>query len=608
MTAPLSPPRRRFVHGLTGATALAGLGVLAPVRGMTAAAHDAAAAGPAMLSGQVFDLEVGETIVDFTGAKRVATTVNGQLPGPTLHWKEGERVTIRVTNRLKQDTAIHWHGILLPSNMDGVPGLSFDGIKPGETFTYQFDVVQSGTYWYHSHGGFQEQTGVYGAIVVTPRDADPIAADRDHTLLLSDWSDESPDRIFRNLMATPDYYSTTQPTFAGLVQQARETSWSQAIDERAMWMRMRMSPTDLADVTGATYTYLSNGHTPDGNWTATFSRGERVRLRLINGSAMTYFDVRIPGLTLTVVAADGLPVQPVTVDELRIGVAETYDVVVMPQDDRAYTIFAQSIDRSGYARATLAPSAGMTADVPAMDKFQSLTMKDMGMSHGMAGMHSGMNSMQSDAATKSGTAASGEVGHAMQGMSQEEGGIAPPGPAAIGGIVQVTHRQAEQSGPCNSMIAENISTSLDDPGPGLRGSARRVLTYAMLRSLHTPPDERPPTREIELHLTGNMDRYMWSFNGKRYTDAQPIVLKHGERVRFVLINDTMMMHPIHLHGLWSDLESPDGAFQVRKHTISVNPAQRVTYRVSADARGHWAYHCHLLYHMEAGMFRAVVVV
>lgn len=605
MTAPLSPPRRRFVHRLTGATALAGLGLFTPARGMAAGAHEAAA--PAILSGQVFDLEIVETIVDFTGAKRVATTVNGQLPGPTLHWKEGERVTIRVTNRLKEDTAIHWHGILLPSNMDGVPGLSFDGIKPGEMFTYQFDVVQSGTYWYHSHGGFQEQTGVYGAIVVTPREADPIAADRDHTLLLSDWSDESPDRIFRTLMATPDYYSTTQPTFAGLVQQARETSWSQALDDRAMWMRMRMSPTDLADVTGATYTYLSNGHTPDGNWTATFSRGERVRLRLINGSAMTYFDVRIPGLTLTVVAADGLPVQPVTVDELRIGVAETYDVIVTPQDDQAYTIFAQSIDRSGYARATLAPRAGMTAAVPAMDKFQSLTMKDMGMSHGMAGMHSEMNGMQSDATTERSTAAAGAAGHAMQGMSHGEGGTAPSGPAPIGGIVQVTHRQAEQSGPGNSMIADNVSTSLDDPGPGLRGSTRNVLTYAMLRALHPPPDERPPTREIELHLTGNMDRYMWSFNGKRYTDAQPIVLKHGERVRFVLINDTMMMHPIHLHGLWSDLESPDGAFQVRKHTLSVNPAQRITYRVSADARGHWAYHCHLLYHMEAGMFRAVVV-
>ena len=603
MTVPLSPPRRRFVHGLTGATALATLGLLAPARSVAAGTHTGHPAESTVLSGQVFDLEVVETIVDFTGAKRVATTVNGLLPGPTLHWKEGERVTIRVTNRLKEDTAIHWHGILLPSNMDGVPGLSFDGIKPGETFTYQFDVVQSGTYWYHSHGGFQEQTGVYGAIVITPRDADPIAADRDHTLLLSDWSDESPERIFRTLMATPDYYSTTQPTFAGLVQQARETSWSQAIDERAMWMRMRMSPTDLADVTGATYTYLSNGHTPHGNWTATFERGERVRLRIINGSAMTYFDVRIPGLTLTVVAADGLPVQPVTVDEVRIGVAETYDVIVAPQDDRAYTIFAQSIDRSGYARATLAPRAGMSADVPPMDTFQSLTMKDMGMSHGMAGGHTGM----AGAAAATHALPSGTDTHAMQGMPQGAHDAAPAAPAATGGIVQVTHRATEQSGPGNTMVADNISTSLDDPGPGLRGSSRRVLTYAMLRALHAPTDERPPTREIELHLTGNMDRYMWSFNGKRYTDAQPIVLKHGERVRFVLINDTMMMHPVHLHGLWSDLESPDGAFQVRKHTISVNPAQRVTYRVSADARGRWAYHCHLLYHMEAGMFRAVVV-
>ncbi|MCW0209203.1 MAG: copper resistance system multicopper oxidase [Achromobacter sp.] len=573
MTVSLPLSRRRFVQGLAGGGALAALG--------NWRAALAAPAAAAELRGTEFHLEIGETPVNFTGAARIGTTVNGRLPAPVLRWREGDTVTLHVTNRLREQTSIHWHGILLPTDMDGVPGLSFPGIDPGQTFTYRFDVRQSGTYWYHSHSGFQEQTGLYGAIVIDPRRRDPIASDRDYTVLLSDWTDEDPMRLFNKLKIMPDYYNRIQPSVESLRAQARDMGWSAALSERLMWEQMRMNPSDLADVSGATYTFLTNGATPAGNWTGLFRPGERVRLRFINGSAMTYFDVRIPGLKMTVVAADGQDVRPVDVDEFRIGVAETYDVIVEPLDERAYTIFSQAMDRSGYARATLAPRAGMQAEVPALDRVQLLGMMDMGMAHGMGGGGHG----------------------AMPGMDHGGHGAG----AGQGGMVEVEHPYPAERGVGNSMLPDVVSTRLDDPGVGLRGNGRRVLTYADLRSLREPEDDRAPSREIELHLTGTMERYMWSFNGVKFSDARPIVLRYGERVRFVLVNDTMMTHPIHLHGLWSDLESPDGAFQVRKHTLSLNPAQRLSYRVSADARGNWAYHCHLLYHMEAGMFRAVVV-
>ncbi|MBV2157800.1 copper resistance system multicopper oxidase [Achromobacter denitrificans] len=586
MTASHPLSRRRFVQGLAGGGALAALG------GWRSALAVPAPAAAAELRGTEFHLEIGETPVNFTGAARIGTTVNGQLPAPLLRWREGDTVTLRVTNRLREQTSIHWHGILLPTEMDGVPGLSFPGIDPGQTYTYRFDVRQSGTYWYHSHSGFQEQTGLYGAIVIDPRRRDPIASDRDYTVLLSDWTDEDPMRLFNKLKIMPDYYNRIQPSIESLRAQARDQGWSAALSERLMWEQMRMNPSDLADVSGATYTFLTNGITPAGNWTGLFRPGERVRLRFINGSAMTYFDVRIPGLKMTVVAADGQDVRPVDVDEFRIGVAETYDVIVEPREDRAYTIFSQAMDRSGYARATLAPRAGMQTEVPTVDRVQLLGMMDMGMAHDMGG---GGHDM-------AGTTAGGGHG-AMPGMDHGGHGSG----AGQGGMVEVKHPYPTERGVGNSMLPDVVSTRLDDPGVGLRDNGRRVLTYADLRSMREPADNRAPSREIELHLTGTMERYMWSFNGVKFSDAKPIVLRYGERVRFVLVNDTMMTHPIHLHGLWSDLESPDGAFQVRKHTISLNPAQRLSYRVSADARGNWAYHCHLLYHMEAGMFRAVVV-
>lgn len=579
------PPiaRRRFVQGLAAGGALAALG------GWRAALAQPARQA-AELRGTEFHLEIGETPVNFTGATRVGTTVNGQIPAPLLRWREGDTVTLHVTNRLHEQSSIHWHGILLPTDMDGVPGLSFPGIDPGQTYTYRFDVRQSGTYWYHSHSGFQEQTGLYGAIVIEPRRRDPIAFDREHVVLLSDWTDEDPMSVFRKLMVQPDYYNRIRPSVQSLAREAETKGWGAALSERLMWEQMRMTPTDLADVSGATYTFLTNGATPAGNWTGLFKPGERVRLRFINGSAMSYFDVRIPGLKMTVVAADGQDVRPVEVNEFRIAVAETYDVIVEPAEDRAYTIFSQAMDRSGYARATLAPRPDMQADVPALDPVQLLTMMDMGMAHDMSGGMAGMDH----------GAMPGMDHAAMSGMNHGDA-------AGSGGMVEVKHPYPAERGVGNSMLPDVVSTRLDDPGVGLRDNGRRVLTYADLRSMVEPADNTPPTREIELHLTGNMERYMWSFNGVKFSDAKPIVLKHGERVRFVLVNNTMMTHPIHLHGLWSDLESADGAFQVRKHTISLNPAQRLTYRVSADARGKWAYHCHLLYHMEAGMFRAVVV-
>ncbi|MGE4335219.1 MAG: copper resistance system multicopper oxidase [Pigmentiphaga sp.] len=619
MTSAVSNPRRRFVQGLAAGGTLASLGLWrTPVWAATNASQNT------VLSGTDFKLEIAQTPANLTGAPRMATTVNGTLPAPTLRWREGDTVTLRVTNRLKEDTSIHWHGILLPTGMDGVPGLSFPGIRPGETFDYQFQVRQSGTYWYHSHSGFQEQTGLYGAIVIDPERPDPVSADRDHVVLLSDWTDEDPMSVFRKLKVMPDYYNYIQPSVESLREDAKRVGWKQALNERLMWQQMRMNNTDLADVSGATYTFLTNGKSPAGNWTGLFRPGEKVRLRFINGSAMTYFDVRIPGLKMTVVAADGQPVRPVEVDEFRIAVAETFDVIVEPSEDRAYTIFSQAMDRSGYARATLAPREGMQAEVPALDRVQVLTMMDMGMAHDMPGMEMGsssgaaMEGMDHSSMGSTPSSGPGAVDHgSMQGMDHTgmSGMGAMSGMAGMnhgdkgneGGMVEIKHPYPGERSPANTMPPDVVSTRLDDPGPGLRDNGRRVLTYADLHSVMEPADNRNPTREIELHLTGNMERYMWSFNGLKFTETKPIVLKFGERVRFVLVNDTMMTHPIHLHGLWSDMESPDGKFQVRKHTISLNPAQRITYRVSADARGNWAYHCHLLFHMEAGMFRAVVV-
>ncbi len=579
---------------------MAGLG-LWPAQGSAAPRPG----NPNVLSGTQFDLTIGETPVNITGRARTGTLVNGSLPAPLLRWREGDEITLRVTNRLADTSSIHWHGILLPFQMDGVPGLSFNGIQPGETFTYQFKVEQTGTYWYHSHSRFQEQTGVYGAIVIEPRGGERFKADRDYAVVLSDWSDENPEVIFANLKKMSDFYNFNQLTAADFVRDVSTMGMQKALLKRKMWNQMRMSPTDLSDITGVTYTYLMNGSAPDGNWTALFNRGEKVRLRFINGSAQSIFDVRIPGLKMTVVSADGQDVEPVSVEEFRIAVAETYDVIVEPDDDRAFTVFAQSIDRTGYARGTLAPREGMVAEVPALDKPQWLTMVDMMGAMAMPGM--GMydhGAMKPAGGSAGGTDHSG---HNMAGMDHAAMGHGSSSGGSTEGKMPMARHARTEYGPGVDMRVDMPRNNLDDPGIGLRERKHKVLTYADLHTIGGPIDSREPGREIELHLTGNMERYMWSFDGQKFSDSKPLHFRYGERLRIVLVNDTMMPHPIHLHGLWSEMESPEGKFQVRKHTIMVQPAQRISYAVSADARGNWAYHCHMLYHMEAGMFRKVVV-
>jgi CopA family copper-resistance protein len=568
--------------------AVAGIGLS---RGSVWAASASSAAGE--LSGTHFELSVDQTTVNFTGQPARAIAVNGSVPAPLLRWREGDTVTLRVSNRTREeDTSIHWHGILLPANMDGVPGLSFGGIRPGEAYLYRFNVRQAGTYWYHSHFAFQEQKGLYGPIVIEPREPSPVKADRDYVVMLSDWTDESGERIFSKLKKQSDYYNFHKRTAGDFFRDVRRQGWDRTVEDRAMWAQMRMSPSDLADVSGYTYTYLVNGTTPAGNWTGLFRPGERVRLRFINGSAMTYFDVRIPGLKMTVVASDGQYVHPVSVDEFRIAVAETMDVIVEPYGADAFTIFAQSADRTGFARATLAVREGLDPPVPPLDPRPLLTMADMGMAaHGARGAMQKAPSNEHAGHGMPEPSASGEAAHA--GMQH--------------GDAMQMHPASERNNPLVDNQATTPSTRLDDPGVGLRNNGRRVLTYADLRSVFPDPDGRDPGRAIELHLTGHMELFAWSFNGVRFSSAEPLAINYGERVQIVLVNDTMMNHPIHLHGMWSDLEDERGEFLVRKHTIDMPPGSKRSYRVTADALGRWAYHCHLLYHMEAGMFREVQV-
>jgi CopA family copper-resistance protein len=568
--------------------------------------------------------------INITGADRMAFAINGSVPAPLLRWREGDTLTLRVSNSLREDASIHWHGILLPANMDGVPGLSFHGIRPGETYTYRFNVRQGGTYWYHSHSGFQEQVGVYGPLVIQPREPEPFAYDREHVVMLSDWTDENPERVFAKLKKQSDYYNFHKRTAGDFFRDVRERGLGATFDDRWMWGNMRMNPTDLADVSGATYTYLMNGVAPAGNWTALFKAGEKVRLRFINGSAMSYFDVRIPGLKMTVVAADGQYVHPVSVDEFRIATAETFDVIIEPTGQDAFTIFAQAMDRTGFAAGTLAVKEGLRAQVPEPDPRALLTMDDMGhgaMGHDMSAMsdphptptaadpHAGHQMPAPPAATPD-----PHAGHTMPSKPQEPadphaGHNMPQQPPAdphaghnMAGMTEMQpHPASEDGNPLVDMQTMSPTPRLDDPGIGLRNNGRKVLTYADLKSTFDDPDGREPGRTIELHLTGHMEKFAWSFDGIKFSGAEPIRLTYGERLRVVLVNDTMMTHPIHLHGMWSDLEDERGQFHVRKHTIDMPPGTKRSYRVRADALGRWAYHCHLLFHMESGMFREVRV-
>ena len=631
--------RRTFVKGLAAGGILGGFGLWrTPVWAVTSPGLQS------VLTGNEFDLFIGETPVNITGSPRTAMTINGSLPGPLLRWREGETVTLRVKNRLDQDTSIHWHGIILPANMDGVPGLSFHGIAPDGMYEYKFKVHQNGTYWYHSHSGFQEQVGVYGPIVIDSKEPEPFQYNRDYVVMLSDWTDEDPGRVLAKLKKQSDYYNHHNRTVGDFIDDVSQKGWSATVANRKMWAEMKMNPTDLSDVSGDTYTYLMNGQAPNGNWTGIFKPGEKLRLRFINGSAMSYFDVRIPGLKMTVVAADGQHVKPVSVDEFRIAVAETYDVIVEPVSEEAYTIFAQSMDRTGYARGTLAVREGLKAPVPAIDPRPLLTMDDMGMG-GMAGMdHGSMAGMDGGAMKQGDMSGMAGMDHSkmtgmdqgdMSGMSGMSGmdhskmtGMDPgdmsgmagmdhskmagmdqgdmSGMAGMGGEMQ-SHPASETNNPLVDGQAMSATPKLNDPGIGLRNNGRRVLTYSDLKSTFQDPDGREPNRTIELHLTGHMEKFSWSFNGIKFADAEPLRLKYGERLRITLVNDTMMTHPIHLHGMWSDLEDENGNFMVRKHTIDMPPGTKRSYRVTADALGRWAYHCHLMFHMEMGMFREVRV-
>ena len=528
------------------------------------------------VSGADIKLRVGHTAWPVNGRTGHAVTINGTVPGPLIRLKEGQIARIAVTNDLHEDTSIHWHGLLLPFQMDGVPGVSFPGIKPGGTFVYEFPVVQSGTYWYHSHSGLQEQEGHYGPIVIEPKDADPVAYDREYVVVLSDFAFMHPHEIFRKLKQQAGVFNFQKETVGGLL-----AGRDQALSERIEWAKMRMDPTDISDVTGSVYTFLINGHGPDDNWTALFNPGERVRLRFVNAAAMTIFNVRIPGLSMTVVQSDGQNVRPVEVEEFQISVAETFDVIVQPTEDKAFTLVAEAVDRSGMGRATLAPRPGMVAAVPALRQRPLANMRDMGMD--MSGMDHG---------PADDTSGGMQMDMSGMDMSMRNGDNAPQ--VAMGpGVQTISPMPVDRTG---------------EPGQGLENVGHKVLLYSDLEALDPNPDMRTPSRALELHLTGNMERFMWSFDGEKYSEiTKPIPFRLNERVRVTLVNDSMMAHPMHIHGHFFELLVGPKGRHPRKHTVTVAPGGKVTFDLTADAPGDWAFHCHMLYHMHAGMFRVVSV-
>lgn len=599
--------RRRFIQYLGRAGALVLAGRFAPAYAFPdprSAAVPASDRARAPGGEDRIDLVIDRLPFAVGGRSGTAIAANGSVPGPLLRLHEGRLAVIRVENRLDEVTSIHWHGFIIPPEMDGVPGVSFTGIAARSTFTYRFPVRQSGTYWAHSHSGGQEQLGLYFPVVIDPVEPEPFRYDRDYVVVLSDWSFASPDWLVSRLKKQSGYYNYGKQTTPELARQMRRRGAGGAIADRWGWAKMRMDPTDLSDVSGESYTYLMNGLAPGANWTGLFRPGEAVRLRFIGAAAMTLFDVRIPELKMRVVQVDGQNVRPVEVDEFRIAPGETYDVIVSPGDG-AHTVFAESLDRSGYARGTLATRIGAEAPIPPRRARPIRGMSDMGMS--MSGEGHGAETMPG-MGEMSGMAGMEEAEpHGAHGTdhTRAPAGHGLKGPA-LPGSPPVVHGP-DTHGVGNSMTPMSLRSRLDDPGSGLDPSVRRVLVYADLESLEPGSDRREPTREIELHLTGNMDRYMWSFDGKKYSEAKtPIHFEYGERLRLFLVNDTMMEHPIHLHGMFMDLENGRARLP-RKHTITVKPAERLSLAITADARGRWAMHCHLLLHMEMGMFRVVEV-
>lgn len=590
--------RRHMLQTALGTGAALGAAGLLPAWARPASAGNT---GLPELTGNDFDLDIGTFPVRIDGRAAEAVGINGTVPGPLLRFREGEEVTMNVTNRLSADTSIHWHGLLVPFHMDGVPGVSFPGIHPGETFQYKFSVPQNGTYWYHSHSGLQEQVGHYGPLIIDPAGQDPVEYDREYVLVLGDWPFTDPARIFAKLKKNAESLNFNQPTLTnptGLT---------------GMWAQMRMSPRDITDVGGSTYTYVINGHSTADNFNMVFEPGEKVRLRIINAGAMTLFNIRLPGLPMTVVQADGLHVQPVETDEIQISVAETYDVIVTPTEARAYAFVAESIDRSGQVVATLGPRPGMRAEAPELRAVPVLSMRDMGMDHGAMGGMSGMDmgSMEgSDMAMGDmDMGDSDKDSMEMAGGSMAPMDHGPMRPNPDGPSEQPVKLEADlERGPGVVNIAAMPMSRLDEPGIGLDNVGHRALAYSQLRSLEQNPDLRPHEREVVVHLTSNMERYMWSFDGVKFSEVtEAIKFYEGERVRLTLINDTMMPHPIHLHGMFFDLVNGGGDHKPRKHTVTVKPAEKVSLDITAEHVGDWAFHCHLLYHMHAGMMQVVSV-
>jgi FtsP/CotA-like multicopper oxidase with cupredoxin domain len=652
--------RRQFLRG--AATTAGGVLLAAHLPAWAQPISQGVVKSPAIVSGQDISLVIDRTTLVVDGKGTSAIGVNGTVPAPLIRLREGQKVRLAVTNNLDEDSSIHWHGLLVPPQMDGVPGVSFPGIKPRSTFVYEFPVIQSGTYWYHSHSGMQEQEGLYGPIVIDPAEQDPVEFDREHVIVLADHSAMHGATIFRKLKQSAGYFNHQRQTLSGLL-----AGRDQTLRDRLEWGQMRMDPTDISDVTGSTYTYVVNGFGPSDNWTALFKPGERVRLRFINAAAQTNFNVRIPDLPLTMVQADGQNIRPVITDEFQIAVAETFDVIVTPAD-RAYSIVAEAIDRSGLARATLAPREGMTASVPPLRPRPLTTMKDMGMGD-MGGMDMGnpaskrgvdpsaeQNASRALASKTGWDASNASVAQSpsMSGMRMDNMANSPMQQGAMEGMDHSQMSHGSMGGmdhaSMEGMSAESMSSmhaandkmtmqdmgtmSMRDPknaprvtmGPGVQTIApmpvdrtsdrpqgledveHRVLVYRDLVSLTRNADVRAPSRSLDIHLTGNMERFMWSFDGVKLSEpAEPIPFRKDERVRIVLINDTMMPHPIHLHGHFFELVTGHGDHGPRKHTVNVAPGGKVTFDLTADAPGDWAFHCHNLYHMTAGMMRVVTV-
>lgn len=599
MTTKTGLSRRQFIGGAAGVAFVAGASMSLPLPAWARQSNSPAYVDYNGIKDvepkNLYNLNMDYAPYKVHGKLGRATAIDGTVPGPLIKFKEGERVKLNVTNSMMdtKNSSIHWHGIILPFPMDGVPGVNFAGIKPGETFEYEYDVMQAGTYWYHSHSAFQEQTGAYGPLIIEPKTSEPFSYDRDYVIVLSDWSFTNPETIFRNITLQDGYYNNQKRTVGDLFADISEKGLSKTVNERLMWNKMRMSPVDLADVTGSTYTYLMNGYGPMDNWTGIFNPGETIRLRVINAAAMTTFDVRVPGLDMNVVMVDGKKVKPVPIHEFRIGVAETYDVLVTPRQDKPFTIFAESLDRSGYARGTLSPEAGLSAAIPPRRERPVRKMEDIGMMAGMD-MKSGKMTMMDGSNMP------------MSGMQMDKNMMHDPNVAGPNGPEPF---KPDRKSASTVMVITDPKDRLDEPGIGLGSDGWKVLTLKDLVSNEPQPFTSKVDREMTINITANMERYMFSFDGKKFTEHPgPYLFNHNERLRLYLVNHTMMEHPIHLHGMWMQLENGQSHEKIPyKHTLLVKPGEKLSALVTPVEKGDWAFHCHLIYHMEAGMFQVVRV-